>query len=125
MKTPSETVSNGGKMQLIFIRIKMSLVPQFLSILHHSAKIPLVNNSHAKFQGRTRNASFRSNQKSLQCKPAKNEKRTIDKKTTCSCNAIQLEIKFTLSNFYFTTHRSTRNTQELIGNTSRTFGGYY
>ena len=77
----------------------MSLVPQFLSILHHSAKIPLVNNSHAKFQGRTRNASFRSNQKSLQCKPAKNEKRTIDKKTTCSCNAIKLEIKFTSAIF--------------------------
>ena len=47
------------------------------------------------------------------------------KKTTCSCNAIKLEIKFTLSNFYFATHRNTRNTQELIGNTSRTFGGYY
>ena len=58
----------------------MALVPQFLSILHHSAKILLVNNSHAKFQGRTRNASesFRSNQKSLQCKPA--NKRRIDKK---------------------------------------------
>ena len=48
----------------------MSLVPQFLSFLDHSGKIPLVNNSHAKFQGRTRNASFRNNQKSLQCKPA-------------------------------------------------------
>ena len=78
LKTPSETVSNGGKMYLIYIRIKMALVPQFLSILHHSAKILLVNNSHAKFQGRTRNASFRSNQKSLQCKPA--NKRRIDKK---------------------------------------------
>ena len=56
----------------------MAPVPQFLSILHRSAKILLVNNSHAKFQGRTRNASFRGNQKSLQCKPA--NKRRIDKK---------------------------------------------
>ena len=69
----------------------MSLVPQFLTILHHSAKISVLNNRHAKFQGQTRNASFRSNRKSL------------------------LETKFTLSNFYFATYK---NTQELIGNTS-------
>ena len=101
----------------------MCLVPQFLSFLHHSGKIPLVNNSHAKFQGSNSERLLRSNQKSLQCKPA--NKRRIDKKTTCSCSAIKLEIKFTLSNFSFATYRNTRNTQELIGNTSRTFGGYY
>lgn len=60
----------------------MSLVPQFLTILHHSAKISVLNNRHAKFQGQTQNASFRSNQKSLQCKPAK--KRRIDKKLVAS-----------------------------------------
>ena len=43
-------------------------------------------------------------------------------KKSCSCSAIKLEIKFTCSNFYFTTYK---NTQELIGNTSRTFEGYY
>ena len=56
----------------------MCLVPQFLSFLHHSAKIPLVNNSHAKFQGSNSERLLRSNQKSLQCKPA--NKRRIDKK---------------------------------------------
>ena len=34
----------------------MSLVPQFLTILHHSAKVSVLNNCHAKFQGQTRNA---------------------------------------------------------------------
>ena len=36
----------------------MSLVPQFLTILHHSAKVSVLNNCHAKFQGQTRNAFF-------------------------------------------------------------------
>ena len=42
----------------MFVRIKMSLVPQFLTILHHSAKVSVLNNCHAKFQGQTRNAFF-------------------------------------------------------------------
>ena len=45
-------------MKLIFVRIKMSLVPQFLTVLHHSAKVSVLNKCHAKFQGQTRNAFF-------------------------------------------------------------------
>ena len=55
----------------------------------------------------------------MQCKLAK--KRRIDKKTR-SCAAIELKIKFTLSNFYFATYK---NTQELIGNTPGALGGYF
>ena len=36
----------------------MSLVPQFLTVLHHSAKVSVLNKCHAKFQGQTRNAFF-------------------------------------------------------------------
>ena len=40
----------------------------------------------------------------------------INLQKTRSCTAIKLEIKLTLSNFYFATYK---NTQELIGNTYR------
>ena len=64
-KTPSETAFDGGKMQLIFIRIKMFLVCQFLTIKHCRAKIQVSKIQQVKFQGRTLNASLRRNPRSL------------------------------------------------------------
>ena len=106
-KASSETAFDGDKMQLIFIRIKMFLVCQFLTIKHCRAKIQVLKIYQVKFQGRTRNASLRRNRKSEQYQRAKwrwiyNRHLTLQLQSL----ALKYQTKFTFDNFKFKHRRA-------------------
>ena len=118
-KTSSETAFDGGKMQLIFIRIKMFLVCQFLTIKHYRAKIQVLKIYQVQFQGRTRNASLRRNRKSEQYQRAKwrwiYNKHPMHLTLQLQSLALKYQTTFTFDSFKFAAYR---NIQELIGDIS-------